>query len=198
MRGEELEPVELELAVPGRAQPAQRGRRARGARARRRAAATTREPHLVEFAGAGRRLERRGEAGGVAVLDDYAHHPAEVAATIAAVRERRPRARALPAAPLLAHAAPRARVRRRARRGGRRRPSPRSTRAREEPVEGVSGKLVVDALAEARPGMTVGWTPSVEDGARFLARRARPGDVVLTVGAGDVDRAVPLLLEALA
>jgi UDP-N-acetylmuramate-alanine ligase len=46
--------------------------------------------------------------------------------------------------------------------------------------------------------MTVGWTPSVEDGARFLARRARPGDVVLTMGAGNVDDAVPLLLEELA
>src|SRR5207247_11205365 len=61
--------------------------------------------------------------------------------------------------------------------------------AREEPVEGVSGKLVVDALVEVRPGMTVGWTPALEDGARFLARRARPGDRVLTLGAGDVDRA---------
>ena len=69
--------------------------------------------------------------------------------------------------------------------------------AREEPIEGVTGKLVVDALAEARPGMPVGWTPGVEDGARFLARRARAGDVVLTIGAGDVDRAVPLLLEEL-
>jgi UDP-N-acetylmuramate--alanine ligase len=70
-------------------------------------------------------------------------------------------------------------------------------RAREEPVEGISGKLVVDAIVEARPGMTVGWTPLVEEGATFLARRARPGDVALTVGAGDVDRAAPLLLEEL-
>ena len=62
----------------------------------------------------------------------------------------------------------------------------------------MSGKLVVDALAEARPGAAVAWTPRIEDGVRFLAGRARPGDVVLTVGAGDVDRAAPLLLEALA
>jgi UDP-N-acetylmuramate--alanine ligase len=71
-------------------------------------------------------------------------------------------------------------------------------RAREEPVEGVSGKLVVDALTETRPGMTVGWTPSVEEGAHFLARRARAGDIVVTMGAGNVDEAVPLLFEALA
>ena len=70
--------------------------------------------------------------------------------------------------------------------------------AREEPHAGVTGKLVVDALAEARPGGDLGWTPAVEDGAAFLARRARPGDVVLTIGAGDVDRAAGLVLEALA
>jgi len=67
-------------------------------------------------------------------------------------------------------------------------------RAREEPVEGVSGKLVVDAL---RPGLRAGWAPTVEDGARLVASWARPGDVVLTVGAGDVERAGTLILEAL-
>ena len=44
--------------------------------------------------------------------------------------------------------------------------------------------------------MLVGWTPAIEDGARFVARRARPGDVALTVGAGDVDRAAELIAEA--
>jgi UDP-N-acetylmuramate--alanine ligase len=70
--------------------------------------------------------------------------------------------------------------------------------AREEPVPGVEGKLVVDALAAERPGMPIGWTPELEDAVRFLVRRARPGDVVLTIGAGDVERAGPLLLEQLA
>jgi UDP-N-acetylmuramate--alanine ligase len=70
--------------------------------------------------------------------------------------------------------------------------------ARERPVEGVSGKLVVDALSAARPGFAPGWTPRLEDGATFVARRARPGDLVLTVGAGDVDRAAALVLAALA
>jgi UDP-N-acetylmuramate-alanine ligase len=46
--------------------------------------------------------------------------------------------------------------------------------------------------------MAVAWTPALEDGVAFLAGRARPGDTVLTLGAGDVDRAAPLLLEALA
>ena len=69
--------------------------------------------------------------------------------------------------------------------------------AREAPQPGIGGKLVVDALASERPGMPVAWAPQLEDGARFLARRARPGDLVLTVGAGDVDRAAPLILEEL-
>jgi len=67
-------------------------------------------------------------------------------------------------------------------------------RAREQPVSGINGKLVLDAL---RPGMRAGWTPAVEDGARLVAAWARPGDIVLTVGAGDVERAGPLVLEAL-
>jgi UDP-N-acetylmuramate--alanine ligase len=153
-------------------------------------------PHLAEFAGAGRRQERRGEAGGVTILDDYAHHPAEIAATIDAVRDGgrvlvlfqphlysrtrhlvRELASALSKADVVAVTD--------------------VYRAREEPVEGVTGKLIVDALTEERPGVTVGWTPSIEQGAVFLAARARPGDVALTVGAGDVDRAVPLILERL-
>ena len=70
--------------------------------------------------------------------------------------------------------------------------------AREEPVAGVEGLLVVEALASERPGMPVAWTPALEDAVRFLARRARPGDLVLTIGAGDVERAGPMLLEELA
>ena len=60
---------------------------------------------------------------------------------------------------------------------------------------GIDGKLVVDSL---RPGMRAGWTPAVEDGAVLVATWARPGDIILTVGAGDVERAGPLVLEALA
>jgi UDP-N-acetylmuramate--alanine ligase len=46
--------------------------------------------------------------------------------------------------------------------------------------------------------MAIGWAPRLEDAVVFLAGLARPGDLVLTLGAGDVDRAAPLLLEALA
>jgi UDP-N-acetylmuramate-alanine ligase len=58
--------------------------------------------------------------------------------------------------------------------------------------------LIVDELARLRPGMPIGWAPSLGDAARLVAAWARPGDTVLTLGAGDVDRAAPLILEALA
>jgi UDP-N-acetylmuramate--alanine ligase len=69
--------------------------------------------------------------------------------------------------------------------------------AREDPLPGVTGKLVVERLAEARPGMTVGWAPSLEDAAALAAAFSRPGDLVLTIGAGDIDRAGPLILAGL-
>jgi UDP-N-acetylmuramate--alanine ligase len=152
-------------------------------------------PALAQFAGAGRRLENRGEAGGVRLLDDYAHHPAEVAATLRAARGLAGEGRLLVVfqphlysrtlhlvhelAEALA-AADRAVV-------------TEIYPAREEPIAGVSGKLVVDRLTELRPGMTVGWARRVEDAAALVAALARPGDLVLTVGAGDVDDALPLV-----
>jgi UDP-N-acetylmuramate--alanine ligase len=195
VRAEELEPVGFELAVPGE----HNRRNAAAALAALELMGVASEDaraQLSAFAGAGRRLEARGEAGGVTVFDDYAHHPAELAATVSAVRNSgrvlvlfqphlysrtRHLAHELGVALATADAVAVTEI----------------YRAREEPIEGVSGKLVVDAVAEARPGIALGWTPTIEEGARFIARRARPGDVVLTVGAGDVDRAVPLLLEEL-
>ena len=53
-------------------------------------------------------------------------------------------------------------------------------------------------LTRLRPGMSIGWAPRLEDAARLVAAWARRGDTVLTLGAGDVDRAGPLILEALA
>jgi UDP-N-acetylmuramate--alanine ligase len=197
VRGEELEPYDGELGVTGEHN---RRNAATALAALELAGVGGREawPVLREFRGAGRRLEEVGVAGDVRVVDDYAHHPAEIRATLAALREQsdgriltlfqphlysrtrhlaRETAAALAGADVVAITEIYA--------------------AREEPVAGVSGKLVVDALAELLPGMPLGWTPRVEDGARFVARRARPGDVVLTVGAGDVDRAAPLVLEEL-
>jgi UDP-N-acetylmuramate--alanine ligase len=196
IRGDELGPVEVELAVPGE-------HNRRNAAAALGAVVLAGYPRddaaraLGEFRGVGRRLEPRGEAGAVEVVDSYAHHPRELAADIAAARDG---GRVL----VLFQPHLYSRTRYLAREFGVALASADVVavtdiyRAREQPVEGVTGKLVVDALAEARPGMEIGWMPAVEDGARFLARRARPGDRVLTLGAGDVDRGAPLILEALA
>jgi UDP-N-acetylmuramate--alanine ligase len=199
VRAEELEPVNFELALPGE----HNRRNAAAALAALELIGVAPEEarsQLADFKGAGRRLEHRGEAGGVAVLDDYAHHPAEIEATIAAVREGHESRRVL----VLFQPHLYSRTRHLAHELGKALAGADVVavtdvyRAREQPVEGVSGKLVVDAVADVRPGMTIGWTPSVEDGASFIARRARRGDVALTVGAGDVDRAVALLLDELA
>jgi UDP-N-acetylmuramate--alanine ligase len=198
VRGDELEPVGFALAVPGE----HNRRNAATALAALELAGVERagaERVLPEFAGAGRRFELRGEAGGVRVYDDYGHHPREIAATLEAARAAandgrvlvafqphlysRTRhlahdlCRALAAADAVAVTSVYA--------------------AREEPVPGVEGNLVVEELASARPGMAIAWTPQLGDAVQFLARRARPGDLVLTIGAGDVERAGPLLLEEL-
>jgi UDP-N-acetylmuramate--alanine ligase len=197
VRGDELEPFAGPLTLPGE----HNRRNAATALATLELAGFPREKAaaaLAEFAGTGRRFELRGEVGGVAVYDDYAHHPAEIEAVVAGVRERG-------AARVLILFQPHlySRTRHLAAEFGRALAEADVAyvteiyRAREEPVEGVSGKLVVDAAAEARPGMLVGWAPDVEEAGRLIARHARAGDTVLTVGAGDVDRAVPVILETL-
>jgi UDP-N-acetylmuramate--alanine ligase len=65
--------------------------------------------------------------------------------------------------------------------------------AREAPLPGVTGRLIVDELARIRPGMLLGWAPALEDAARIVRGWSRAGDTILTLGAGDVDRAVALL-----
>jgi UDP-N-acetylmuramate--alanine ligase len=195
VRGWELEPVSFELRVPGE----HNRRNAAAALAALELAGVARsdaEPVLAQFRGATRRFELVGEQQGVTVVDDYAHHPSEIAATVAAAREQtdgrvlvlfqphlysrtRHLAHELGAALSTADAVCVTEI----------------YRAREEPIDGVGGKLVVDAL---RPGLRAGWAPSVEEGVRIVASWARSGDLVLTVGAGDVDRAGQLVLEALA
>jgi UDP-N-acetylmuramate--alanine ligase len=195
VRGWELEPVGFELALPGE----HNRLNAAAALAALELAGVERadaEPVLARFTGAGRRFEAVGEQGGVTVVDDYAHHPSEIAATVAAARERTDGRVLLLFQPHLY-----SRTRHLAAELGDALSAADAVcvteiyRAREQPVEGVTGKLVVDAL---RPGLRAGWTPNVEDGAKLVASWARPGDLVLTVGAGDVERAGPLVLEALA
>src|SRR5215475_3051454 len=196
VRADELEPATLELAVPGE----HNRRNAAAALAALELAGVLRaeaEAAIVEFRGVGRRLERRGEAGGVAVLDSYAHHPAEIAADLAAIRDGG-RLLALFQPHLYSRTLHLAHGFAEALAGADAACVTEIYPAREEPVPGVSGRLVVDELARIRPGMRIGWAPSLEDAAHVVAGWARPGDTVLTLGAGDVDRAAPLILEALA
>jgi UDP-N-acetylmuramate--alanine ligase len=147
---------------------------------------------VARFTGTGRRFEVH-ELDGVTLVDDYGHHPAEIAATIAAVRERYPGAtlRVLFQPHLYSRTRHLARELGEALAGADDVTVTEIYPAREQPVAGVTGKLVVDALSDL--GVLAAWTPTVEEGAARLRRRARPGDVLLVVGAGDVDRAVGLL-----
>ena len=143
------------------------------------------------FTGTGRRFEVH--EGDVTIVDDYAHHPTEIAATIAAARER------FPGATLRVLFQPHLYSRTRHLAGELAEALAAADDvtvtdiypAREQPIDGVSGKLVIDALSDR--GVLAAYTPTVEQGAQRLARRARPGDVLLVLGAGDVDRAVGLL-----
>ena len=149
---------------------------------------------VARFEGTGRRFEV-SEAGGVTVVDDYAHHPSEIEATIAAARERFPgsRVRALFQPHLYSRTLHLARELGAALAGADDIVVTDVYPAREQPIPGVSGKLVVDALADL--GRVPAWMPSVESAVDYLSERTRPGDVVLVLGAGDVDRAAALLRE---
>jgi UDP-N-acetylmuramate--alanine ligase len=154
---------------------------------------------LAGFRGAGRRLELRGVAAGLTVYDDYAHHPAEVEATLAAIRELHPAARVLVL--FQPHLYSRTRYL------GEELAAALSRAdavclteiyaAREEPVPGVTGKIVVNALARRRPGMWIGWAPELEHAGPMVARVARDGDVAVTMGAGNVDDAAAVILGEL-
>jgi UDP-N-acetylmuramate--alanine ligase len=146
---------------------------------------------LAGFRPAARRFEPRGERGGALVFDDYAHHPTEVAATLEAARGLEPRrliavfqphlysrtlhlhrelGRALAAADVIVVLDVYA--------------------ARERPegeLEGVSGKLVADAAADYGGGRPVWWLPTLDEAERALAGMLEQGDLLVTLGAGDVD-----------
>jgi UDP-N-acetylmuramate--alanine ligase len=156
-----------------------------GAEPRRAAAA------LADFRGARRRFELLGEtAAGVPVYDDYAHHPTEVAAALAAARTLRPDRLVAVFQPHLY-----SRTRALAREFGLALSAADLPmvldvyRARERPEDfsGVDGRLVASATADAGEGRRVAWLPSFDDARRFLEVTLRPGDLCLLMGAGDID-----------
>ena len=187
----EVEGVQIALGVPGRhnvlnALAALAACRAAGV------GPAEAAPALASFSGARRRFEHRGTtAGGAEVYDDYAHHPTEVRATLEA-------ARTLGARRVVAAFQPHlySRTRMLARDFGRAlaladevvvlEVYPARERAEDHP--GVSGLLVARAAADAAHGKRVCWAPSQDDAARVLGASLAVGDVLVTLGAGDVDR----------
>jgi UDP-N-acetylmuramate--alanine ligase len=145
---------------------------------------------LRDFSGAARRFERRGStASGAAVFDDYAHHPTEVRATLEA-------ARTLGARRVVACFQPHlySRTGHLARDFGRALALadvvvvldvyPSRERAEDHP--GVTGWLVAAAAADSAGGRPVHWLPRMEDAERLLREELADGDVLITLGAGDV------------
>ncbi|HET6476978.1 MAG TPA: UDP-N-acetylmuramate--L-alanine ligase [Thermoleophilia bacterium] len=156
-------------------------------------------PHLLTFSGAARRFQLIGEQDGVLVVDDYAHHPTEITATLtAAMKGDHERVIAVFQPHLFS------RTRYLQREFGRALTLADEAivteifPAREEPEPGVSGKLIVDAYLSVRPGGPVSFLPRLNDVVARLAPRVRPGDLVLTLGAGDVFHAGEQLLATLA
>ena len=152
---------------------------------------------LKNFRGVDRRFQRRGEAGGIAVIDDYGHHPSEIKATLAAARQcgyrkihvifqphRYTRTRDLMdefttafdnADSLLVldiYA------------------------ASEQPIEGITGEALASRIAEKRRP-PVSYVSSFDDAVSIASLAAQSGDMILTLGAGSVSQLGPMLLDRL-
>lgn len=191
----DAERVVVQLAVPG----AHNGLNAAAAWAVLRRLgldATAAAEALGAFRGTGRRFEDRGTAGGVRVVDDYAHHPTEIAALLGAARQVAGDGRVLVLfqphlysrtrtfADEFAHALELA-------------DAVVVTdvyAAREDPEPGVTGALITDRMSTPGRGRFVA---DRSEAASAVAALARPGDLVLTVGAGDVTQLAPVVLAAL-
>jgi UDP-N-acetylmuramate--alanine ligase len=193
VRGWELEPADVPLAVPG----AHNRLNAAAALAALELAGVERpeaEAALAGFRGVDRRLELVADRGGVRVYDDYGHNPTEIAATLRTARElsdgrliavyqphvyerTRQLHHELGAALGLADLAVVTEIV-----GGR------------DAQPGVSGKLVLDDLPR---GVRRGWAPTLDDAARLALAWVRPGDVVVTFGVGEPWKVARAIAEGL-
>jgi len=152
---------------------------------------------LGGFRGVERRFERLGDARGVTILDDYAHHPTEILATLAAARGAFPRHRLLVA--FQPHLFSRTRD------FAREFAASLATAdalylteiypSRESPIPGITSSLIVEHLGDADANLA--WRGDRRDLARALAADVRSGDVVVFMGAGDITESGPELLSLL-
>jgi UDP-N-acetylmuramate--alanine ligase len=151
---------------------------------------------LAGFRGVSRRFELRGEAAGVRVFDDYGHHPTEIAATLAAARGMGGR--------VLVVFQPHRYSRTEALREEFGRCFADADRvwvmdvyaAGEPQIAGISGRTVVDS-AHAQGAPHVAYAPTAADAIEAVIHEARSGDVLLTLGAGDVSKLGDALLAGL-
>ena len=152
---------------------------------------------VAEYAGIDRRFERVGEAGGVLFVDDYAHHPTELEATLRAARAAHPDRRLVAvfqphlysrtrdfapefgSALALADVAFLTDV----------------YAAREKPIAGVTGEMIAAPAREA--GVDLRYVPERDEIVEAVASELRPGDFCLTMGAGNLDEAARELLALL-
>ena len=153
---------------------------------------------LEDFRGIGRRFQRLGEARGVTVMDDYGHHPTELAATLRAARS------AYPGRRIVAVFQPHLFTRTRdfAREFGEALAIADAVwvtdvfPAREQPIPGITGRTIADSatVAGADP---VTYVRELDDLPDALDAAVADGDVVVTLGAGSVERVGPALLRRL-
>jgi D-alanine--D-alanine ligase len=153
---------------------------------------------LAAFRGVKRRQELIGEVAGITFVDDYAHHPTEIEATVAALRQRFPNRR------LVVLYQPHLYSRTRDQLEGLIRSLAAADSvvitdiypAREKPIPGVSASLIADGLLE-QGHPSVFYVPVKEQIPARLLPHLSPGDVVVTMGAGDIDRVAPRLIRLL-
>ncbi len=197
VRGWELEPVDFALAVPGEHN---RRNAAAALEALLRVGVDRKEAEaaLSRFAGTDRRFQRVGERGGVTVVDDYGHNPTELRAALETARAENAQARGRLVALYVPHVVERTRHLHDALGEalgladvaivtdfvGR----------RDAPREGVTGRLVLDAVPD--PTRRV-WAPTLDDAVFLALRLVRPGDVVLTLGVGEPWRAARAIVQGL-
>lgn len=186
-------PVQLEIAVPGR-HNALNAAAAFGLTVQQGVAVADAVAGLAAYRGARRRMELKGEADGVQVIDSYAHHPTELAADLAAAREVAGEGRVIVV--FQPHLFSRTRLF--AAEFGQALGAADEVfvldvyAAREDPEPGVTGQLISDAV----PGGAV-FLPDRAAAPAAIAGLAKPGDLVLTMGAGDVTALGPPILAGL-
>ncbi|MDO8500397.1 MAG: UDP-N-acetylmuramate--L-alanine ligase [Gemmatimonadaceae bacterium] len=154
-------------------------------------------PGLESFTGVERRFQVIGEVRGATIIDDYAHHPTEIEATLEAARSAFPNRR------IIAAFQPHLYSRTRDFHVEFARALSRADMvflcslypAREEPIEGVSSDMIASPMRDA--GSAPVWEGPRDELAHALLKVVRPGDVVITIGAGDITATGPELLSLL-